>query len=524
MKHVNTKIIFGVIGFGIISLSLGSAQAIDLRDLKGQTVVDFKNGGLCVIPTHSVLEGKVDQDDQKDEINLCSMNFSGVGLVSAPTGNPKLDQKLGFGSENSDDFGRGKVVNLEPKLNSTNPGVLIVDPDKPDSKEAKFKNSITCSYAPAAIASYHISRILEGGRAPVSVARTMGKSMHQGIVDQALEKLGGRKGEIIYKTWAQFDGKHKSANDPKIFSNDGNWIFGALSKNVKKEYRYTEVSGVGAYDTRYLRFQQQTPFKRVADGNKSVLELAAAGSGDNVDLLKLAPVLVQMKDVSDMVLFDTLLNQDDRIGNIHMKLRWYVQGEDGSLSEESANDQTDAIDAKFRESGRKSHAGSASDESLMKVSQELNPFPGKQATLVREMILKDNDCGGDVDIRSNQMRANSVLEQVRHMSPKTYTNFMEFAAYVEDLEPANADAFFRETFMYRDKDIGERGATRGRTLRANIVKARSILLEACNANKLRLDLDTANLKKPIAERDMELFSDKGGERCKAINESLAEKK
>ncbi len=484
----------------VISISAIPSLAFNVNSVTGKVVAKYPHdkGGLCIIPNQDILTSnelvKVKSGDLEDEAKLCAMSFiPGVNL-SVPTGSAELDAALSA----------PPVMGLKPKLNSTNPGVLVTEAD--GSTEAKFKQSITCSYAPAALASYHVSRILGNvGRTPVAVARTMDKAQHYQIALGALQALAGDPSQLIYKTWTQFKKAHEQTNlDKKIFDDSGKWVYGALSKNVKKEYKYTVVSGVGAYDTRYQRFMQQSPFnQRVAD-IRGVLEIAQAEQGGHIDVLKLAPVLVQMKDVSDMVLLDTLLNQDDRIGNIHLKLKWYTRQADGTIVDEKPKDDADnneiqKIEAKLKTFGSKQHPGNSSEDQLASLSSLRN---GEDAIVVREMVLKDNDCGGDVDKRTNQMRANSVLEAVRHMSPDTYSRFMDFAKFAESAEASGeAKAFFRDTVFYRSEDIGSYGSV-GKTLMANITKAKQILIKNCNDGKLKLDLDTDIFKTPTTQHGL----------------------
>ena len=293
------------------SAELTQSQTFFLPTLHGKQEV-------CKIPAklHLLQDGSssFSAGDLKDEKKLCEINFyQNVGIC--------------------------------PKLNSTNPGVLISlipdgmskevfedkhcgDDDPSQKIKAKFKQSISCSYTASGLAAYQLSRLLGGGRVPVAVSRTMDKEEHKAVVEKALKILGGSS-DVIATTWNQMNKAHSTVPLSSRLFNDQNQLYGFLSDNPTGEDQYTEVSGSGDYETRYQRFVQQPPFLRVS--NPAGLAAIANSSEAN----KILPVLVQMKDVSDMVILDTLLSQDDRIGNIHFKYVWYIP-ENGQMTEEKS--------------------------------------------------------------------------------------------------------------------------------------------------------------------------------------------
>lgn len=370
-----------------------------------------------------------------------------------------------------------------PKLNSTNPGVLVStlpqgmdkrtfeaghckDKDPRQNIIAKYKQSITCSYTPSGLAYYQVSRLLGGaGRVPVSVLRTMDKSEHLKVTKRALALLSG-SGDVIARTWGQVAEAHR-ANSRDVFSAEGD-VYGFLAVNPQGEENYTEVSGVGDYDSRYQRFLQQPPFRRVSSG--ASVETLAGGA----DPKRLLPVVVQMKDVSDMVLMDTLLSQDDRIGNIHFKFRWYML-QDGRLVAQKSK-------AKRPAKGQAANYREAYE--AMVPAEELAAMKAKGAFLVKEMLLKDNDCGVDVRKRDNQMRKILAVEKLRHMSGRTYAAFMGLARFIAQ-NPNDSRAYFQGDLLFTPADY----ETSGKSFLKNIEKARSVLLANCKAGTLKLDLD-----------------------------------
>lgn len=436
------------------------AHALNINDLQGSHEEQFHSPSgvteVCVIPKHWPAGGYYRSNDSQDEVELCSYNFyANIGLC--------------------------------PKYNSSNPGILLIKPNEKYTKsaidasncnvdamdlktEAKFKQSISCSNTSSILAYYQLSRLLgDIGRVPVSVIRTMDIKTHSALSQKANDRLRGSR-EDIAATWARFAEVHRRpASYPSIVDSSQTQIYGALSENPKNEEKYTEISGIGSYDTRYARFLQQRPFLRVAS-SKSVAEILGT-----TDFTKVAQAVTQMKDVADMVLLDTILNQQDRIGNIHYKFYWYA------VSRENPSQIM-----------RVKSAAKWKNDQLIVPKEENAAMSGRTAVLLKEMILKDNDCGIEKD---NMMRKISALEKVRHMSHLTYSLFMAFQRTLDN--PATRDYFMRELLL---------SGPQYESVKANALKARDILKARCRAGQLRFDLDLVDYLsgRPIPQRSCEM--------------------
>lgn len=490
---MKTKIILSITSILSLTTSLhaGAALTLDSNKFKlGATeggAIEFDKGDACIIPQKYSLTEKnnYSTQDEKREKKLCKIDLNANALC--------------------------------PKLNSTNPGTLIIDPkDVPPGTvmtnsackaksfgvDAKFKQSITCSYAPSALAAYHLSRVLGNQLiTPVAVARSMDSERHSAIIDQALSILTGRNSEIIYKSWDMFktrnSKKHGSESEPKLYlsSSHGPLLYGALSENLKRESIYTEVSGVGPYDTRYQRFTQQAPYKRVTD-DKDVESII----GKNITDLIALPALQQMIDVSNMIVLDTLLNQDDRIGNIHFYLSYATLNTDGTYSMEpldkeslfhvsGLNKQYKSL-SRWREQDITNATGAYikyKQTQLAKKSPEEAKAFNTQGILLRQMVLKDNDCGVDVDKRSNNMRGISAIESLRHISPTTYLNILRLQKAVNN--GTELKDFFLNTLLYRAKDF----AGGRKTFVDNLNKVADTIKANCKNNSLKIDLGVQKL-------------------------------
>jgi hypothetical protein len=111
----------------------------------------------------------------------------------------------------------------------------------------------------------------------------------------------------------------------------------------------------------------------------------------------------------------------------------------------------------------------------------------KQGFLVKEMILKDNDCAVDVDKRSNEMKRTGALEKIRHMSFETYRKFMNLSKYVEANNETVKQHFINE-LKFRAKDFeGD-----SKSFLRNLKYATKVLSDNCRSGFLKLDLDKEN--------------------------------
>ena len=433
--------------FGAASLWLATstALAVDTRDFTGEKIVNHNSprGVIesCVVP-NKILAG-YSAKDSKDEAELCAPNFyADVGIC--------------------------------PKYNSTNPGLIFWYPNEKVTKAtidasacdddklkdmgleraSKYKQSTSCSYTPSILAYYHVSRALGNAvQVPVAVLRSMDALEHKKQVQKANAALSGST-QLIKQTWGQLLKVHGSPQQyPEVFDSSLQQIYGALVANVKGENNYTEVSGVGTYDTRYERFIQQRPFLNVAS-NKSVVELAGGNSFE-----KVAATVVQMKDVSDMVIMDTLLSQQDRIGNIHYKFVWYFQ---------------DPTSPKGYTT-KKSKAELDRKRQIVIPEQEKTEMAVKNAVLVKEMILKDNDCGV---AKSNMMKKVDALSQISHVSYETYQKFGQLRKMLNSEE---GKKHLLQGMLFTAKDYNNTVGL------ANQIAAS--LKAKCDAGKLKFDLD-----------------------------------
>ncbi len=406
------------------------AHGFDPIDAKGRQIIPFISPNskkeICVLPNHP-LDSYYTSQDEADEAFLCNLDYYGTTVNS-------------------------QRVAVCPKINSTNPGLNLLlnkvdlsfpsrqincqKKDKSLELIAKHKQSISCSYAPSILTYYHLSRRLGGIlNIPVAVLRTVDKAEHLKWTKEAVSYFPKDNEELIYKNWLHFSSAHSNPTKyPQVFTKNQKFLYGALVLNNLDEKYYGEVNGKGEYATREARFQKLQPFQKVADSR--TLEAINAGLSPQEQIQN----LVQMKDVADMVLLDYLLNQADRIGNIHYLERFAT------------------ID-----SGR----------------LHISTKPINGALPVNQMLLKDNDCG---IIKENRFKTFKVLEKVRHMSPQTYQLFLTWARNLNRHETLE---FMKKELLLTTKDINDPN----RGLVANAHNAKNILMKNCRSGFLKLDID-----------------------------------
>ena len=108
--------------------------------------------------------------------------------------------------------------------------------------------------------------------------------------------------------------------------------------------------------------------------------------------------MVQLRDASDLIVIDTLMNQQDRFGNVHYQETYF-----------------------YRDTADPNPDGSPK----LKSSRELTPQQVAQlgAVRVKTLLLKDNDCGVS---KTNVARQAGLIDRVAHIDPDTYRRVLEF--------------------------------------------------------------------------------------------------
>lgn len=416
------------------TLAAHAALNIDLP--RGENIVRFAIPGkaeeLCFIPKH--LPGAdYGKKDAQREAELCGYEV-------------------------------GTTVAACPKDNSTNPGVNfhsipdgmtaeqvtakeceVPNPENPKKnlakKEAKYKLSTSCSYTPSILGYYHFSRALgDIVNVPNSVLRTMDLDRHIALAKWGVETT--KPGDLINTTWkgllSALEKGNRSDKADLLLTERADQSYGALSRNPRGEEVYKEFFNGGS--DRVATFKAKNPiYKALTTPNLSVgREFTAA----NVQ------AMVQLRDAADFILLDTILGQQDRFGNIHAEEKYF-----------------------YLKKNKKGEIELSSKDKLKEVPEELQGSVVK----AKEMILKDNDCGV---AKSNLIKDGKLLNDVAHMSPKTYRYLLQLS---QQYNTAEFTQLLGQELLFTEKDIQKVGQ--------NLKEAVAMLQGACRAGKLKLDLD-----------------------------------
>jgi peptidoglycan hydrolase-like protein with peptidoglycan-binding domain len=323
------------------------------------------------------------------------------------------------------DFYNGKTkkgfdVVLIPKTYSTSPGINIHSVKLPagtshlgyaathtgkahssgDDVIAKYKQSIPThfTYSPSILGYYHLSRFLDTGHVEPAIVRTMDVAAHKPLADLGKSKAIGSNNRQQWTELRALDDAHSNST---LYTEDGKQLYGALQANPTGEQSYPHLSdlgGAGAFaaSAEFGRVTSSTPLKLNCKDDSGKLNQAAVQQ------------IVQVKDLSDMVLMDFIMSQADRFsGNMHSQ-KVYIWIENGALKHKiKKGDSTKAAEQ----------------------SKDIPP----EAVLINRMIMKDNDAGL---ISGNSAKSSHLLDKISHMDPKTYNRLLDLQKELQKPEVA----------------------------------------------------------------------------------------
>lgn len=384
---------------------------------------------------------KYDKDDEKDEDKLCNLNF-----YKAPAA-----------------ADAGEAVALCPKMSSTFPGVEVYELDgrdkgtyesrdcrnqdnRPTDRLAKFKQSVSCCYTGSILAYYHLSRIFgDAVNVPTAVIRTMDVAQHKTIADRG----ASWSSDLNQQLWSQVRGYDANPRRrDNYFTSDLKAVFGAMSVNPKGEERYAEINQNAADPATARRnFLAKPQVQRVFTAQ-------GVGAMAQRNLASAAPIIQQMRDISDLILMDYLMQQQDRFGNIHYTEYYYYL---------DANGDVDKV--KIKRNG----------------NTITTPKPTPDAVAVKRMLLKDNDCGS----RSGNPKAFTLdeVKRMRHLSLRTYKGLRYLA---QQWRAGTAKPFFETEALLNTPDALDNEGIDGFGNR--LLAAADALYNSCKAGNLLLDL------------------------------------
>jgi hypothetical protein len=262
---------------------------------------------------------------------------------------------------------------------------------------------------------------------------------------------------LIHQTWAslmaQLTAGAKGKRRDFLLTDDFTQSYGALSENPKHESFYTEFFNGGANNlVRALNFRDKNPLVGILARNVDISTLVGRSfTAPNVQKM------VQLKDAADLIVIDTLMNQQDRFGNIHYLTTYYY---------------VDAADLD----------GDGSPK--LKSGKNLTPEEAARlgAVQIKKMLLKDNDCGV---AKQNVAMQVGLAGRIAHIDPKTYL-FLQHLNAVADL--AETRDFFVRELVFTANDYTN--------IRKNLKDLATKLHQACLQGGLKLNLDLQTLCVP----------------------------
>src|SRR6266446_6492271 len=296
----------------IASLAAASAYAtLSAHFQRGTKLVELpvpgRDSEVCVIPKHFG-EATYLGEDLKAEAHLCGIDENANAAVCPKTNstNPGLDiYSISQGSTPKE------VQSARCKVHGT-------------KKIAKYKLSTSCSYTPSILGYYHLSRMLGGiANVPPAVLRTVDRQNHVTLGHTALGETASNS--LIHQTWAsllsQLAAGAAASKRDFLLTDDFTQSYGALSVNPTNEQFYKEFFNGGSNNVaRAATFRDKNPIVAILARNTDVCTFVGRTfTTANVQ------TMVQLKDAADLIVIDSLMNQQDRFGNIHYLETYYYR-------------------------------------------------------------------------------------------------------------------------------------------------------------------------------------------------------
>ncbi len=391
------------------------------------------------------------------------------------------------------DFAGGSTA-ICPKTWSTSPGAVLYDlagtawagraaefevqhcgpggnaRDVASRELTLFKNTLngretSGTFAPASLLYYHLSRLLQTRtQVPVAVPVSFDVPRYRArIVEPGLNYSADGSRRMLHAGWLEMDAAMAAPGDyphaRELFIANGSRLWGVFllpeGRRYGAEFNGTRESGWGEGQNR--DFQRTAPFlalrtdapldeavqQGIAEARRDPAMATALAEG-----VSAAQVAWWMHELTEIVLLDFILGQQDRIGNVDYVKRW-VWMLDGRLH--SAERRPDSA----------------------------------AAHLLRRSVLNDNDAGARSGY-ANYARSTGMLEGWHHMDADLYRRLQSLASDFEANGPLAAAIRQRYRLSARESD---RIITRGR-------EAAAILARRCAAGELRFDLGPADVLDP----------------------------
>lgn len=387
------------------------------------------------------------------------------------------------------------TVALCPKTWSTSPGMIVHDisegpyagdrrafetracPEGKDAKGlgggelAKFKPTMNArgtsgTFSASPLLYYHLSRFFgaEIG-VPPAVWRSMDREMHLTEVARPGVAISGhshssdmnRTGWQVLVKADQKPDSYSPTDD--LFTADRTALYGVMLRakgnRYNSELNGTRASGWGEgqnYDFQgtapFLALRSQKPLaEAVAEGVAEALKdpQIRRDMGETADPRQ---IVSWMTDLTNIVLLDFILSQQDRVGNIDYVEHWYWV-ENGALKSRKAVAHGD----------------------------ETEPLP-EGAVKLKRTHLNDNDAGARVEY-ANFAKSTGMLDDLHHFPAGTWRQLMVLEADLMAEGPLHG--YLKSSFGLSDRQFAQ--------LVKNTLLAAATLRMQCQAGTIQFDLD-----------------------------------
>jgi hypothetical protein len=386
-------------------------------------------------------------------------------------------------------------VALCPKTWSTSPGMIIHDissgayqddrrafetracPEGKDAKSlgagelAKFKPTMNAqgtsgTFSASPLLYYHLSRFLGADiGVPPAVWRSMDREQHLTEVARPGVAISGhshssdmnRAGWQVLVKADQTPDAYSPTDD--LFTDDRTALYGVMLRSkgnrYSSEFNGTRASGWG--EGQNLDFQATAPYLALRSP-KPLAEAVTEGIAQSLkdpqirrdmgDAPDPRQIVYWMTDLTQIVLLDFILSQQDRIGNIDYVEHWYWV-ENGAVKSRKAVSHGD----------------------------ETDPLP-PGAVLIKRTHLNDNDAGGRVEY-ANFAKKTGMLDDLFHFPATTYRQLVALEADLQSEGPLHS--YLRTSFGLSDRQFAQ--------LVSNTFLAAATLRSQCQAGSIQFDLD-----------------------------------
>jgi hypothetical protein len=386
-------------------------------------------------------------------------------------------------------------VALCPKTWSTSPGMIVYDisdgpyakdrkafetracPEGKDAKAlasaelAKFKPTMNArgtsgTFSASPLVYYHLSRFFGADiGVPPAVWRSMDRQMHLSEVARPGVAISGHShsSDMNRTAWhvlVDADETPETYNPTDdLFTSDRAALYGVMLRSSGNRYNSelngTRASGWGEgqnYDFQgtapFLALRSPKPLEEaLADGLAEALKdlQIRRDMGDETDPRQ---IVSWMTDLTQIVLLDFILSQQDRVGNIDYVEHW-VWIENGAMKSRRA----------------------------VAHGPEVEPLP-EGAFRLKRTHLNDNDAGARVEY-ANFAKSTGMLDDLHHFPAQTYRQLMTLERDLKAEGPLYT--YLSTSFGLSDRQMAQ--------LVKNTLLAASTLRMQCEAGAIRFDLD-----------------------------------